>query len=252
MAQTKIQRLAAERARSLRRRLGDALLEGREATGLSLTEVAREARVDRRWLAQAERGEANLTLDALASIATVLGTEASIRLYEAEGARLRDHLQVALLDCVLERLHLRWHARLEVPVHAPSRGVIDLVLAERAGDRRLCAAEAHSEIRRVDRQLRSAGEKAESLPSADGWPWEAPTQRAARLLILRSSRATRDTVGNASALFAAAYPGRTRDAVEALTSATGGLPDAAIVWVDLRGRASRLLDGPPRGIEVGR
>ena len=54
------------------------------------------------------------------------------------------------------------------------------------------------------------------------------------------------------ALFRAAYPGRTADAVEALADPSMAFPQAAIIWVDLRGMASRLLDGPPRGVTVGR
>jgi hypothetical protein len=53
-------------------------------------------------------------------------------------------------------------------------------------------------------------------------------------------------------VFAAAYPSRTASAFDALVNGNGMVPDGAILWVDLRGSASRLLDGPPRGIDVGR
>jgi hypothetical protein len=76
--------------------------------------------------------------------------------------------------------------------------------------------------------------------------------RASRLLVLRSTEATRSLVRGAPHVFAAAYPGSTAEAVEALRTATGVLPMATIVWIDLRGTASRLLDGPPRGIDSGR
>jgi hypothetical protein len=49
-----------------------------------------------------------------------------------------------------------------------------------------------------------------------------------------------------------AYPGRSSEAVDALRERSGRFPDAAIIWVDLRGTASRILDAPPRGIVVGR
>lgn len=73
-----------------------------------------------------------------------------------------------------------------------------------------------------------------------------------RLLLLRSSATTRAVVSATPALFRAAYPGRTADAVDALTGPAGTFPGAAIAWVDVRGKASRLLDGPPRGVAVGR
>jgi len=50
---------------------------------------------------RAESGEANLTLGALAALAAVLGAEASVRLYPATGPRLRDHIQVELIETLL-------------------------------------------------------------------------------------------------------------------------------------------------------
>jgi hypothetical protein len=62
----------------------------------------------------------------------------------------------------------------------------------------------------------------------------------------------RDLVRAASDVCAAAYPGRSEEAVGALTSPEGRFPDAAIDWVDVEGGRSRLLAGPPRGIAAGR
>jgi hypothetical protein len=61
----------------------------------------------------------------------------------------------------------------------------------------------------------------------------------------------RDLVGAMPATFGAAYPGRTADAVDTLTSA--GVPwpaGGAIVWVRAEGAATRLLAGPPRGVRT--
>jgi transcriptional regulator with XRE-family HTH domain len=251
MADTAIERLVASSARALRRSVAAQLEDLREERGLSQRELAEAAGIDRSWLAKAEAGDANLTLAALAAIATVLGTEASLRLYPATGPRLRDHIQVLLIEALLAVIHARWLPRLEVPVYRPVRGVIDLVLAEPA-TAQLVGAEAQSEIRRAERQLRMAAEKADALPSADGWPWMASPPTTSRLLLLRSTAATRAVVRSTPHLFAAAFPGRSSDAVAALTGATGAIPSAAIVWVDVRGSASRLLAGPPRGIDVGR
>ena len=223
----------------------------REARDLSLRELAEGARVDRRWLARVERGEANLTLDALAALATVLGAEASVRLYAATGPRLRDHLQVQLLDALLGQLHPRWSPRLEVPVHRPARGVIDLVLVER-DLAQVVSGEAHSQIRRAERLLRWSAEKTASIPSAEGWPWTAGEAEVRRLLILRSTRDTRAVVAGAEALFRAAYPGPTRDGIAALTGPGERRAADTLVWVDLRGRATRLLEGAPRGVMLGR
>jgi transcriptional regulator with XRE-family HTH domain len=251
MSDTALRRLARSRARDLRRSVGSQLLDLREERELSQREVAAATGIDRSYLARAEAGEANLTADAIAALATALGAEASLRLYPATGPRLRDHIQVQLLETLLAGLHPRWQVRLEVPVYRPVRGVVDLVLAEPVVGE-IVGGEAHSEIRRAERQLRWAAEKTDALPSATGWPWMEGEPRVGRLLILRSTASTRTVVADSPSLFSAAYPGRCGDAVAALRGSSGPFPAGAIVWVDLRGAASRLLDGPPRGITVGR
>lgn len=251
MADTAIQRLATSRSRELRRSVGSQLLDLREERELGRREVCTEAGLHRSWLAKGETGDGNLTLDALARIATVLGATASVRLYPATGPRLKDHLQAQLIEALLGILDQRWRARLEVPVYEPARGVVDIVLVDsREGE--LVSGEAHSEIRRAERQLRWAAEKSDSLPSADGWPWMERRPSTSRLLVLRNTEATRSVVSSVPRVFAAAYPGRTANAVAALRSGSGAFPEAAIVWIDLRGTATRVLDGPPRGIDVGR
>jgi transcriptional regulator with XRE-family HTH domain len=251
MAETTLQRLARSRSLNLRRSVGDQLRDQREERELSLRELGAASGVDPSVISRAEAGTANLTLASLAAISSALGTEASVRLYPTTGPRLRDHVQVRILEALLVSLDPRWRPRLEVPVHRPARGVIDLVLADPVAAE-VVGAEAHSEIRRAERQLRWAAEKVDSLPSATGWPWMPRLPTIGRLLILRSTAATRATVADAPAMFRAAYPGRTADAVAALCGPSGRFPEAAIVWVDVRGSASRLLDGPPRGVAVGR
>src|SRR5512135_741609 len=73
------------------------------------------------FVARTEAGDANNTLDTLAAIATALGAEPSLRLYPTTGPRLRDHLQVRLIETLLAALHPRWQTRLEVPVYRPVR-----------------------------------------------------------------------------------------------------------------------------------
>lgn len=251
MAETALRRLAVVRARSLRRSVGEQIRDLREERGLSLRELATASGVHPSVIGRAEIADGNLTLETLAKVATALGAEASVRLYPATGLRLRDHVQVQLIETLLGRMHPRWRVRLEVPVYRPVRGVIDVVLADAtAGE--LVGAEAHGEIRRAERQLRWAAEKVDALPSADGWPCMESRPRTTRLLILRSTSVTRSLMHSTPLLFSAAYPGRTADAVQALTTASGGLSEAAVVWIDLRGTESRLLDGPPRGVLVGR
>ena len=251
MADTLIERLARARARDLRRDTGQLLTDTRAARELSLRAVARAAGVDRSLLAKAEEGEATLTTDAVAAVAAVLGMEPSLRLYQTVGPRLRDHVQARMINAFLAPLDHRWRPRLEVLVWRPVRGVIDLVLVDET-DPTTVICESHGELRRAEEQLRWAAEKADSIASATGWPWTAEPSRLCRLLLLRDCVALREVIGSAPALFAATYPGASRDAYNALIRGDGRLPDAAILWVDVRGEATRLLSGPPRGVTVGR
>ena len=110
------------------------------------------------------------------------------------------------------------------PSTSRCRGVIDVVLQDRtSGD--IVAAEAHSALHAVERQLRWAGQKADALPSARGWPWSDRPEppRIGRLLILRSSRAMRDLVATVPRTFATAYPARTSVATDALDIRLGAL-----------------------------
>jgi transcriptional regulator with XRE-family HTH domain len=247
MADTKLQRLAEARARDLRRSVGEQIRDLRGSRGLSIRELAAAAGVDRSLLSKAEAGEATLTSSALAAIAACLGAEASVRLFQTVGPRLTDHVQARLIDTLATALHPRWRLRLEVPVWQPARGVIDMVIEER-GRETVIAGEAQSEIRRAEQQLRWAAEKVDGL-RADA---DFAGRQVRRLLLLRNTADVRATIVSAPAMFAAAYPSRTSEAVAALTGDGLDFPDAAICWVDLRGRKSRLMDGPPRTVSVGR
>ncbi|MDQ1323416.1 MAG: cro/C1-type protein [Chloroflexota bacterium] len=114
----------------------------------------------------------------------------------------------------------------------------------------LVAGEAHSLLHTVEGQLRWAGQKADALTSATGWPWadavEAP--QIGRLLLLRSCSAMHALVSAAPHTFAAAYPGDTEQAVAALTGPAGRWPGAALAWVAIDGKDTRVLAGLPRAL----
>ncbi|MFN8630462.1 MAG: hypothetical protein U0838_09130 [Chloroflexota bacterium] len=127
------------------------------------------------------------------------------------------------------------------------RGVIDLVLHDQTHPVSI-ATEVHSLIQRAEQQVRWANEKADALaglPEMDG-------RRICRLLVLRNTRANRDLVRSAPAVFRAAYPGRAADAYRALTDPTAEFPGAAILWAVVEAGRGRILDHPPRGVIVGR
>jgi len=247
MGETRLRRRIRQHQRDVRSAVGAELRRARLDANVSLRRLGQAIGVDPSHLARAEAGDRTLSLDALAAAAAGLGRDVSFRLFSANGPRVRDHLQVRMIEALLASLHPRWIARLEVAVYTPVRGVIDVVLQDRErGD--LVAGEGHSALHAVERQLRWAGQKADALPSATGWPWivrpEPPV--AGRLLVLRSTAAMRELVATTPRTFAAAYPASTRDAYEALTSGTMSWPGDAIVWVTIDGAGTRLLRGAPR------
>lgn len=248
MGSTELERRIRDRQRATARALGDECRRARLDAGLSLRALSRATSIDTSHLRRVELAERDPSLDAAVAIATALGHDLSIRLYPSSGPRIRDHIQARMIEALVTVLHARWLPRLEVSVYRPVRGVIDLVLQDRdAGD--VVAGEGHSQLRSAEAQLRRAGEKADALPSAIGWPWmDAPElPRVSRLLLLRSTEALRSLVRALPATFASAYPAATEAAYAALTG-PDRWPGAAILWVDVRGARTRVMQGPPRGV----
>ena len=212
--------------------------------GVSRAELARCAGIDRAHLLRIEGGVASPSLDSLVAIGACLGAEAGIRLFPTGGPRLHDRFQAPMVEALIRSLGPGWRPTPEVAV-AAARGVIDLVLT-RAVDRCTVACECHSEIRRLDLILRRAAEKAAALGSrfADG---PSPSS----LLVLRSTESTRAIARSYQSTLAAAFPARTADAVASLIG-NAPWPGAAVVWMDVRDGTGRLLEGPPRGVLLGR
>lgn len=248
MGNSDLGRRIRDRQRATARAIGDEFRAARLEAGLSLRALSRATGLDTSHLARVERADRDASLDAAVAIATALGHDLSIRLYPSSGPRIRDHVQARMIEALATILDPRWTPRLEVPVYRPTRGVIDIVLHD-PGAGELVAGEGHSQLRAVESQLRRAAQKADALPSASGWPWsdlpEPP--RVSRLLLLRSTDATRSLVRALPATFFAAYPARSEAAYAALTG-TGRWPGAAILWVDVHGDRTRVLHGAPRGL----
>lgn len=252
MGETKLEHLIRERQRDLRRALAAELQRVIETEGLSLRALGAAVGVDPSHLSRV-LGEARaISHDTLVAVATGLGYDVSIRLFELTGPRVRDRIQVRMIEALLAALHPRWLARLEVAVYRPVRGVIDLVLQDHV-TRDLVAGEGHGELRNVERQMRWAGQKADALPSAAGWPWTADSRapKVGRLLLLRSCAANHRLVAALPETFRTAYPDATEAAVAALRQGDRPWPGAAILWVSVDGAETRLMDSVPRAALVG-
>jgi transcriptional regulator with XRE-family HTH domain len=244
-----IDRAVKRRHRDIVRSFGQDVLRVRTDAGASQSQVSKVAGIDRSHYSRIEAGTANASIESLVAISTALGADISVRLYPGTGPRLTDRHQSRMIVAVLRHLDPSWKPHLEVPVARPARGVIDAVL-ERRSEGLLVASEAYSEVRRVEQQIRWSADKAGSLGSSDlVGPGPKPT--ISRLLILRSTASTRDLARQFEATFSAAYPARARDVVDALVRGAPW-PGTGIAWIRIEGDPVELLDGPPRGVPLGR
>ena len=211
--------------------------------------MADAAGIDFGFLAQVERGVREPSISALAAIAEALGADLSVRLYPNTGPLVRDNIQARIVEELLRIAHTRWRRYTEVPVYRPARGRVDTVLHDPVASV-IVASEVHSQLKRLEQQLGWARMKAESLPSADFWRFtDGPT--VGQLLVIRSTRATRELARRFEATLASAYPASVAEVFAALTGA-GTWPGDGLLWTDVNGDAVRILDRPPRGVGLGR
>jgi transcriptional regulator with XRE-family HTH domain len=253
---TRIDRDALRNARELRRAIGREIRQAREDLGISLSRLAEMAGTTKGYLHQIEAGERAASVEMLARISAALGGRLGVRVEPGTGPVVRDHIQAAMIQATVAELHQRWRRFLEVAVHRPVRGVIDLVLNDPA-EGVVIAGEAQSQMHRVEQQLRWSGAKADALLVGGSEVGAVIGQVAndassqsrgiSRLLLLRSTRANREVVATYRDLFAATYPASHADAIAALTG-TAAWPGSAIVWLDVTADVGRILTREPRGL----
>lgn len=233
---------ALREQRDLRRAVGLDIRRAREDAGLSQARLATEAGISQGYLSRIEAGEREASTAILAAIARVLGGRLRIRIEPGSGPAIRDHIQAAMLQALLPLVHVRWARFLEVPVHRPVRGMIDLVLADQPANL-LVATELQSQIRRLEQQLRWAMEKAEALRNVPDLAPQGAGEPAtiSRLLVLRSTAATRALEATYGHVLAAAYPADTCDVVAALTG-EAAWPGAGILWMTVEGGRAHLIE----------
>ena len=237
-------------ARAVRSTIARDLRRLREDAGLTQARVARAADLSPAHLCAIEQGRAEASTEALVAIADVLGADLAVRAYPTTGPRIHDHIQAAIVEALLRVVRPRWRPYVEVPVRRPARGYIDLVLRETDPPWCICT-EVQSSLGRLEQALRWAEDKANSLPSADLWRGAVPEPRVSRLLVLRSTRATRDLARRYPQILATAYPARARDVFGAVTG-DAPWPGAGVLWVRYEGGRVTLLSQPPRGVGFGR
>ena len=180
---------------------------------------------------------------------SILGADLSIRVSPGTGPRLTDRHQARMAEALIRSLNPVWRPHLEVPVWRPARGVIDIVL-ERSEPHLLVATKVHSELRRLEQQLRWSSEKAGSLTSSN-LVGNGIEPSVSTLLVLRSTSSTRDVARRFEATLRTAYPAATSRVLGALRDGEPW-PGPGIAWIRIEGERVELLDAPPRGVSLGR
>ena len=252
ITQAAVRRETDLRMRRLRLHVGEDIRRLRLDAGLTLTELGAVTGIHRSHLARIEAGVATPSLEALVAIGVALGADLSLRYFAGAGPRLVDRFRAPMVESFLRVLDPRWSVRLEVPVRTPARGVVDAALIDRVSPTAV-ATEFQSELQRIEQQLRWNAEKAEGLAvrlaenqSSGG------DQIVSRLLVLRSTSTTRELARRYEATLRSAYPARARDVIEALTTPSCPWPGPGIAWMRVQDGSATLLDGPPRGVRLGR
>lgn len=252
ISQATVRRETDLRMRRFRLRVGEEIRRLRLDAGLTLTELGGVTEIHRSHLTRIEAGVATPSLEALVAIGVALGADLSLRYFAGAGPRLVDRFQAPMVECFLRRLDPRWSVRLEVPVLTPARGVVDAALLDRVTPTAV-ATEFQSELHRVEQQLRWNAEKAEGLADRLAKDQSAGgVQVVSRLLVLRSTSRTREIARQYEATLKTAYPANARDVIEALTTPSCPWPGPGIAWMRVEGGVATLLDGPPRGVRLGR
>ncbi|MFL5725234.1 MAG: helix-turn-helix domain-containing protein [Chloroflexota bacterium] len=251
VSRTKLQLRADRTAVERLRMLGVELRQLREDAGASKAAVAAVAGIDPSHLRLIEAGKRDPSTVVLTRIAAALGADVSTRLFSNAGPVIRDRFQARMVEAFLRSLPRHWSRSVEVAVQRPVRGVIDLVISDRRACR-IVSIEAQSELRRLEQQIRWSQAKTDALPSSAIWPFleasfvERP--QVSRILLLRSTTATREVARTFTSTLAAAFPADPIELRRALADPTVQWPGSGVIWVRVEGREATILGGWPRGV----
>ena len=200
--------------------------------------------------AKSSRAKREPSVSVLVAISRALGGDLSIRFYPSGGPQIHDRIQARIVEELLRVAHPSWDRTVEVPVIRPVRGFIDVVFDSERREATI-ATEVETRLDRLEQQIRRADEKARSLPSSQFWGRVDGDRNVHRLLVLRSTVATREIARRFEATLRTAYPTRTSDVYAALAEGTAW-PGDGILWADVHGDTARILAWPPRGVALGR
>lgn len=205
-------------------RFGQEVRDARRAAGLTQDQLASGAGISQPMISRIERGAFAPDLRAMARLARGVGQDLSVRLYPADGIRLRDSGQLGLADVIRAAAHTSWRVSLEMPVaRPPDRRAADMVLASTA---EVVLVEIERGLRDLQAQLRAAQLKRVALAERLG--------RQVRLVIaIPDTPRSRQAVAPHSAILRSAMPMTSRAAWAAIRSGAS-LHEDALLWVRRR------------------
>ncbi len=221
--------LIRRRTERFHRQLADEILRLRDDAGLSQRRLAAAAGIDAAYVARIEDGRGRPSAETYARIGAVLGADFNGHLYANTGPSIRDRHQAPILEHLLSVLNPRWQPFPEAAVRRPSRGWIDCVLHD-PETAVLIATEIVSELRRIEQLIRWSKEKANSLPSWDGWSRLPGPPAVSQLLILRRTRANATLAREFERQLRLAWPGHPGDALASLMGSEAW-PGPTLLWV---------------------
>jgi transcriptional regulator with XRE-family HTH domain len=229
------QRLAERLRADFGRELGNLLVDA----GAPAAAVAARAGISPSTLSRITNGTREPSFRTLARLALAIGGTPVVRVTPGSGVPVRDRWSAPMIEAFIRGLGPDWTAHPEVPVFVPARGSVDVVLRH-AQVPLLVATEFQSGLRRLEQVLRWSAEKAAGLRHTD-LARGIDAVQVSRLLVVRSTPATRDVAATFGSTLRAAYPADPEAAAASLRG-DAPWPGAALLWMrfEERGRVSLL------------
>ena len=209
-------------------RFGQELHDARRAAGLTQGRLAARAGISQPMVSRIERGVFAPDLRAMVRLARGVGQRLSVRIFPADGIRLRDSGQLELAELIRAAAHRSWRVSLEVPVAPPpDRRAADMVLDSAAG---ILLVEIERGLRDLQAQLRAAQLKRVALAERRG-------EQVRLVIAVPDTRTARRAVAPHVAVIQSAMPITSRAAWAAIRSGIAPTGDA-LLWVRTGSRTS--------------
>ena len=213
---------AAARRQSARlaERLGIEFEMSRMTLGLTIEDVARRASLASSTVARVLHGDGGAHLDTICAVGEAVGMKVGVKAYPSAAPSLRDTGQLRMAEHLIGCAHASFRAALELPVGDPFGRAADLVFF---GADEILHVELERRLTDLQAQHRAATLKREAL--------QASHRRPVRLVMaIEDTRRNRALVGTHLDVVRTAFPGTSRQVMQALRAGTPLRTDG-LLWV---------------------